>query len=253
MLFDEKQKKIKELSCRGAVLVEFAVCMPILIILLFYIHDLVRIKRYYSQTEFVAQQMANIIQNISQKRENKKITAEDLGYAVALAYQTIYPGTTMFWQGNGLPLVHVPHPIIYYVKGNDDGTATTVWAKAFWTNRETDISPTTIQSATQTTTHDLSHINMGTNLTPSQIYPTLKIKEGKVKIIVEAIIFFHSDFKDINGKSGYTSRKVFGCHLISPKRWHDNGLFNDENRGGYFHSVVTFTPKSGLFNETAPT
>lgn len=116
MLFDEKQKKIKELSCRGAVLVEFAVCMPILIILLFYIHDLVRIKRYYSQTEFVAQQMANIIQNISQKRENKKITAEDLGYAVALAYQTIYPGTTMFWKSNGLPLVHVPHPTICYVK-----------------------------------------------------------------------------------------------------------------------------------------
>jgi len=60
-------------SCRGSILIEFAVCMPIFIILLFYIHDLVKIKRYYSQTEFVAQQMANILQNISQKRADKKI------------------------------------------------------------------------------------------------------------------------------------------------------------------------------------
>ena len=34
--------------CRGSILIEFAVCMPVLIILLFYIHDLVKIKRYYN-------------------------------------------------------------------------------------------------------------------------------------------------------------------------------------------------------------
>ncbi len=54
------QKFPLRVANRGAILIEFAICMPILIILLFYISDLVKIKRYYSQTEFVGQQMANI-------------------------------------------------------------------------------------------------------------------------------------------------------------------------------------------------
>ena len=243
------------LNSRGAILIEFAVCMPILIILLFYINDLVRIKRYYSQTEFVAQQMANILQNISQKREgnDKKITINDLKYATNLAYQTVYPGKTMFWQGSGLPFVHVPHPIIYYVKGNNNGTATTVWGKPLWTDDSSVVSPATIKDGTQTTSHDVSLINMGTDVQPSQIYPTLKIGPGEVKIIVEAIIYFYTGDKDINGKSGYTSKEVFGCRLVSPKQWKNKNSDNSNmGRGGYFNSVVIFTPKSGLFDETAP-
>ena len=64
----------------GSILIEFAVCMPVLIILLFYIHDLSKLKRYYDQAEFVAQQMMNILKNISRNRkgENKKIIRQDL-------------------------------------------------------------------------------------------------------------------------------------------------------------------------------
>ena len=241
---------------RGAILIEFAICMPILIILLFYINDLVRIKRYYSQTEFVGQQMANIIQNISQSRTDKRITANDLRYALTLAYQTIYPGKTMFWQGNGLYFVNVPHPLIYYVKGNSNGTATTVWGRVFWTSDSPAISPATIRSGTQTTSHDVSQINMGTNLPPSQIYPTLKIEPGEVKIIIETLIFFRTTDPDINGKSGYTPREVFGCRLVSPKPWKNNNSNNtytsDMSRGAFFNSVVIFTPKQGLFDETPP-
>jgi hypothetical protein len=117
-----KKLHLHSANC-GVILIEFAVCMPILIILLFYINDLVRIKRYYSQTEFVAQQMANIIQNISQKRAQAATTSEertnllkikqkDLKYAMALAYQTIYPGITMFKQGSGFEFGHRPYSLI---------------------------------------------------------------------------------------------------------------------------------------------
>ena len=58
---------------RGSILIEFAVCMPVLIILLYYIHDLSKLKRYYDQTEFVAQQMANILQNIAKKKWSIKL------------------------------------------------------------------------------------------------------------------------------------------------------------------------------------
>ena len=76
--------------CRGSILIEFAVCMPILIILLFYIHDLIKIKRYYSQTEFIGQQMANILQNIS---KNQPVTLTNIKHASALAWLTIPPNS----------------------------------------------------------------------------------------------------------------------------------------------------------------
>ena len=60
--------------------------MPILIVLLFYINDLVRIKRYYSQTEFIGQQMANILQNIA---KNRAIRGDDIKYACSLAWLDI--------------------------------------------------------------------------------------------------------------------------------------------------------------------
>jgi hypothetical protein len=44
--------------------------------------------------------MANILQNISQNRENKKITKDDVKYAVAAAYLSIYPGKTMYTISN---------------------------------------------------------------------------------------------------------------------------------------------------------
>ena len=80
----------------GSILIEFAVCIPVLIILLFYIHDLSKLKRYHDQTEFVAQQMVNILQNISQNRENKKITINDIKRAASLAFLSVYPGNTMY-------------------------------------------------------------------------------------------------------------------------------------------------------------
>ena len=225
---------------QGSILIEFAVCMPVLIILLYYINDLSKLKRYYDQTEFVAQQMVNIIQNISQKRTNKKITATDLKYATAMAYQTISPGMAMF-SGNNGPLLFTSHPMIYYVEGNNDGTATTVWRQTIWTGNSHTVSPSTIRHETYTYTHDVSAINMGTNLQPSQIYPTLKIKPGEVKIIVETLLFYETSQK--------APREVFGCLLASPKR-RQNGT--SQKRGGYFNSVVIFTPKSGLFDETPP-
>ena len=82
--FVSQKLEIFRSANRGSILIEFAVCMPVLIILLFYINDLSKLKRYYDQTEFVARQMVNILQNISQGRDNKTITQKDLRYAFCL-------------------------------------------------------------------------------------------------------------------------------------------------------------------------
>ena len=121
---------------KGAVLIEFAFCMPILIITIYYINDLATLQRWHSQTQFVAYQMAQMIQSISQNRASKAITANDLRNIVAAAYLSIYPGTTMFstsevpWKSF---FGHNAMGFIWYVKGNDNGTASVIWGRRFHT------------------------------------------------------------------------------------------------------------------------
>ena len=243
-----------KLNSKGSILIEFAVCMPILIILLFYIHDLIKIKRYYSQTEFVAQQMANIIQNISQKRSDKKITLTDLGYAASLAFLSIYPGKTMYSdrkRGNAShELSHFPKFHIHYVKGLSGGKASGIWALRFRIQEGT--TPTEWAYTVMKSTDSDSKVKWGTNLAQSTIYPTLKMDEGKYKIILECVLYNGESSMSNNeylatDSQSTRAKKSFKCRLITPKP-----NYKSDGHGYYFDSVVIFTPKPGLFDETAP-
>ncbi len=171
--------KFHLLNSKGSILIEFAVCMPVLIILLYYINDLSKLKRYYDQTEFAAQQMANILQNISQKRTDKKITVNDLKYAVTLASQTIYPGTTMFHNGICYGLCHRPEFFITYVKGETDGIASCKWVCHLPSGDKT--SPETLKVDKEYKATKGSSLNFLSNVPPFSIHPLLKINSEKEK------------------------------------------------------------------------
>jgi len=227
-----KPRNEEELS-RGAILIEFAVCMPVLIILLFYINDLMRIKRYYSQTEFVAQQMANIIQNISQKRTDKRITLTDLNHAAALAWLTVYAGDTLKkGYSAGAPVNASPWIFIYYVKGTSGNKATNVWGIRISCRNHAPAWDKVQSSGNDS--H--SGLKWGTNVDPSYIHPSLKINEGEYKLIIENSFNWNSAF-------AYDEKKAFNLRLINPK---------GNTRYILFPSVVIFTPKPGLFTKTAP-
>ena len=241
---DRRIKKILDATsrCRGAILIEFAVCMPILIILLFYIHDLVRIKRYYSQTEFVAQQMVNIIQNLAKQRaaEGETISLPDIKWAASLAYLSVYPGTTLYCVANNRhTLFHGPRTYVYYVKGLAEGKASCVWG--LWINTATPRRQRW-NDGTLSKNSGRSTIEWGTNVDPSSIYPTLKVEEGKSKIIIETQITWDLDGKGPNGESANSAREVFGLRLVNPRL---------HAIAAYFPSVVIFTPNNG-FSETRP-
>lgn len=242
-LFNSKLR-LRATNC-GAILIEFAVCMPILIILLFYIHDLMKIKQYYSQTEFVVQQMANILQNLAKKKaaEGKTIGYNDLCHAASLAFLSVYPGTTMYSTNEGSyrhGLIHCPFVCIYCVEGLSGGKAKCKWGKA-------------ITSTTNKTLPWINYRNITTNqqwstvtynsseVTASSIYPTLKIEEGKLKIILEASLYWGSAMCNTEGKKASTNRQAFGLNFVNPK--HFSSL--------YFHSVIIFTPNNG-FPEVRP-
>jgi len=214
--------------------------MPILIILLFYIHDLMRIKRLYSQTEFVGQQMANILQNIAR---TKKITMNDIKYAASLAYLTIYPGTTMFTTTPGKEyhvFTHQPRVYMHYVKSGSEGKASSVWM--LWVRPGSSTDPKNWDSEGAAGKYAGSVVQFKTNVTPSSIYPTLKMDSGHDKVIIETQIRWDSSGqRNANGKLLKSTREVFGCYLANIKQ-----------SKNYFVSVVIFTPNSG-FTEDLPT
>ncbi len=219
------RREAKFLNSRGSVLIEFAVCMPILIILLFYINDLVKIKRYYSQTEFVVQQIANMIQKISQKKSEKdstklKITQKDFWNISALAWQTIYPGKSMFSSARQ----HYPRSMGYYIKGLDNGKA--VIKYYFYCTPSTTDGNYSDYAGCCCHAYSKIRVSNDSEVNPSQIHPSLKINPGEEKILIHTYLLVPD-----------TTRLFW---FLKPNK--QNGL-------ACFHSSVIFTPKPGLFTE----
>ncbi len=245
--------KFNLLNSKGSILIEFAVCMPVLIILLYYINDLSKLKRYYDQTEFVAQQFINIIQNISQNRTDKKINQNDVKYAATLAHLTIYPGKTMFSDGKrgkfSHELSHMPYFFINYVRGLSEGKASVLWS--YYCFCYGAVNPTGWQIGDNKGGYsNYSVVKRKTNVDPAEIYPTLKVNEGEDKIIIECPLFCREHTMSLGAYAASDNqdtraKKAFNCRLATPKASYKENLF-----GFYFPSVIIFTPKKGLFDET---
>ncbi len=234
------QKIANKLSSKGAILIEFAFSLPVLIVLLYYIYDLNRLKRYYSRTEFVGQQVASMIQNISQSRESKTITLKDLQYIARTAFLSIYPGMSMYKQNGYFEFGHTPTLQIIYVKGLDNGNASCIWRYYY--------RMSSIIGGAQESSADfefLRPVYFKTNVLPSQIYSSLTINPGEVKIIVISQITRGSSLTNsLNGKY-LTDKQSFDFYLLSPKYIATyNSIYY------FFPSVVIFTPRPGLFSET---
>ena len=226
----------------GSILIEFAVCMPVLIILLYYISDLSKLKRYYDQTEFMAQQMVNILQNISQNRKDKTVKLTDFKYAYHLASLSMYPGTTVLSKNHCLDQGHFPKFGITYVKGESDGTASWKWMIDYPGGAD---SPANRAARSSWDKAGASLLERRSNVPPSKIYPSLTMTDGKDRIIVESSLIYQSGIKNIQGYEFKSANEVFNIKMykltpqISMPKW--NGYW-------YFFSNAIFTPESGLFD-----
>jgi Flp pilus assembly protein TadG len=231
----------KLLTSKGAILIEFAVAIPILIVLLYYVHDLPKLARIQERMEFCAHCMANMLQNA-----NKRVTLNDIRYAVRGAYLTFYPGTTMYSTGyRQHPVGHFPLGFVYYVTGNSNGTASIVWALQF--HMDSNFSEK-VATKPETSTHAYSVVNFLTNITPSAIHPKLRINPNEKKIIVECCCCYHDKpgepdtFSDGRKCQNVSPKEVFGLYILSPK----------VKNQAYFNYIVIFTPKPGLFDQNPP-
>jgi hypothetical protein len=66
-------------------LIEFALAIPVFIAVLYYLHDAPKAKRINAKVDFCLYCAVNMLQNISQERENKRILLRDFAYIFGAA------------------------------------------------------------------------------------------------------------------------------------------------------------------------
>jgi hypothetical protein len=82
----------------------------------------------------------------------------------------------------------------------------------------------------------------------SLIYKNLKIKKDEIKIIIECYSYFCN-----SANSAYTFGDGRPCKNVSPRDAFNFFILSPKpTQWAYFNSIIIFTPKPGLFNETPP-
>ncbi|MDR1236311.1 MAG: hypothetical protein LBJ96_04870 [Holosporaceae bacterium] len=201
------------------IFIEFVFAIPILVAILYYLHDIPKAKRMYAKMDFCAHCAVNIMQN-----HGKKITRTDLAYMLCASALTIWPGNTMYSGALG----YRPLCYLYYVVGTAHNKCSVKWG---WDSGLPGSRPGGNRGQIIVGSNGHSSVRFETNA--EKVYPSLKIEKGEVKVILDICCHLQTP---------YLLRKYFGFYVISvPTRSYS-----------CFHAVVIFTPKPGLFDETAP-
>ncbi|MDR1334237.1 MAG: hypothetical protein LBJ71_03400 [Holosporaceae bacterium] len=204
-----------------------------IIAILYYLHDIPKYKRMQTQMDFCAHCGVSMFQNISAGRTNKRIRVQDLKYISCITFHPYFVGTKHYSVGDNWSSTKCfGHVLLCYVKGVGENRAVMKW---WFLNNWGSAPPTrALTSAKSGHTYTLTILNgnIGTEYDASYIHKDLKIKNGEVKMIFEVMLY-----PDGNPKPA----DFWGFYVFVPKR--------DSKILGYFHSVVIFTPNSGLFSE----
>lgn len=236
----------------GAVLIEFAFAVPVFLILVYYVHDLPRMKLMQRKMQFVAYESAAILQNIA-KRKGAALSISNFVETACLSYLTVFPANTLFCVADHrAPLGYLPFMGVYYVKWGRDNFIQWQYGCR--------LSQAPINSITRAS--DNSYVSQSLVKTfskdsppsdPTEIHPALSIADGEVKVLVECTLFYLSlwQFSSEVYNSTVPPRKAFNFLLLSPKKY--GNVYGETNEQAcFFPAVAIFSPFSGAFGEKAP-
>jgi hypothetical protein len=221
----------------GAILVEFALAVPILIAIIYYLHDIPKYKQMNVNLGSCAHEMAGILQNISQNRSDKRITVDDIKHAAAVAYLSVYPGMTGYvlnTSGKRHAVANAPHGYMLALKGLPNGNIQKLWNVVFHLVGEGTActSPATLRIR-----------NDNINNYKDSMFSGVSLKAGEIKIVMICQKYYESatgyGLLDNRSWKQVSVREAFGFLLLTPKKTQSD--------------LLVFTPKPGLFGETAPT
>jgi hypothetical protein len=179
--------------------------------------------------EFAAHCAINMTQN-----NGRRVTKSDLRGIFSAAFLTIFPGKTQFSRSKGQPLVY-----LFYIRGEPNGNASVIW---MWDSDAQGAYPfpaSRIVTSAGAFADSVRPVRYKTNAAPKEIHENLSIQPGEVKMIVLMSFICYQA----------AAKEIFGFYMVPPSPYGKNAycsyLF-------FFSTVVIFTPKSGLFSETAP-
>jgi hypothetical protein len=234
-------------SAKGSVLIEFAIAVPVLIALAIAMHDIPKYYRIKAKMEFVAHCAANMFQNVSMNRTNKKVTLLDFQYISAVAFLPYFGGGTDQYGGTSPGSYKKPGGVmtLHYIKGVGTNRAKPIWmVLTSWATDPINRGTALVTWGTDKSWHSLlakNSISISYECDSDKIIKGLKIKTGEVKMIID-VNLCASWMPDMNNKI-QVPPKIWGLLFISPKA---------ETSMGWFHHLLVFTPKPGLFDETPP-
>jgi hypothetical protein len=189
--------------------------------------------------------MVNMLQNA-----NRRVTRNDIRYAFAAAYLTIYQGKTMYSISGTEQITltgNCPFVNLYCVK-KIGGKNKILWKISTYTVFSVDATTVTVEL--RETPVSITGLNLD----------DISIGEGEIRIVICCCRYFLDIVGEkrrlINGRRlcDMTPRESFGFFIFNPKECdRDSKDTRKVGRAGFFFpSLVIFTPKPGLFDETAP-
>ncbi|MDR2781234.1 MAG: hypothetical protein LBB21_02120, partial [Holosporaceae bacterium] len=203
----------------GAIFIELAIAMPVLIAVVYYLHDIPKYRRMHEKMKFAAHCAVSMMQ-----QHGKRITRLDLSYIRYASGLVICPGKSMYLALFGYESLWY----LYYVVGTGHNKSLTRWCWDSGTGGIGGIGQFNNGS-------DHSVVN-GFERDSKKVYNSLEIEVGEAKIILDMCCH-------INTFNASQLRKNFGLYVISiPTTSYT-----------CFHSVAIFTPNPGLFSDDAPT
>ena len=233
-------------SRRGAIIIEFAFSIPVFMALIYYLHDVPKLQRYQQQMDFVAQQVAQMLQNVSQQRTNKRITQNDIVNVARAAYLTVFPGVSMVpIRNEWLPLGFYIEFYLFGVRGEPNNKASVKWVVKLYFTQESGVSGSSVINSC--VVHNKQHVH------PSEICSSLTIKDGEIKIIVECHLRYGLAYHFSDGRrcKDVSFREVFGFLVYNPVPDKSDRV-NSKDFASFFISHAIFAPAAGLFDDTSP-
>lgn len=225
----------------GAVVLELALSIPVFLALLYYMHDVPRLQELKSRSRFVTFCGINMLQNMTMKRADKRVTIADFIRVTCIAEMPFVGGGTAHYSStvSGVSPRQIQNQFtLFYVKGISSTKARIYWGI---TNNGCG-NPKIRNSAGLVTSGTPSwqwvtviKAPIGKDVDQSSIHKDLHLQAGEAAMIVDNTFFPRGSLK-------YNPKKLFGFLIYTPKP-------PAQNEEGVFHSVVIFAPKPGLFSE----
>lgn len=173
----------KKFGHRGSVLVEFAFCCPVLIIVIFFVLDVPLAYRVILKMQKMSELTACMIRNTPNKYDTK-ITLNDLKNISKAA------GITLIGKKSATSF-HSRYPFylstyIFCVRGNSSGDFNTQWAVHIKNNLYTG-DVVAVDNDTALTYSKLEGVSTFQDIKELSNY---SIKEGEVKLIIETVAWY---------------------------------------------------------------